>query len=86
MGLGVLGQACAKAIAPIGYKLAGWTRAPKQIDGVACFSGAGGLDAFLAATDILVVLLPLTPDTHGPRHPQAACEAADGRTGFPGRC
>lgn len=65
MGFGVLGQACAKAIAPIGYKLAAWTRSPKKIDGVACHNGAGGLDAFLAATDILVVLLPLTPDTKG---------------------
>lgn len=65
MGLGVLGTACTKALAPLGYKLAGWTRAPKAVDGVHCFHGAGGLDAFLGATDILVVLLPLTPDTRG---------------------
>jgi glyoxylate/hydroxypyruvate reductase A len=32
---------------------------------VDCFSGLGHLDAFLAGTDILVVLLPLTPETHG---------------------
>ncbi len=63
MGLGVLGAACAKALAALGYKLVGWTRSPRQIDGVASFSGTNGLDAFLGSTDILVVLLPLTPDT-----------------------
>ncbi len=65
MGLGVLGQACAKALAPLGYKLNGWTRSKRDLQGVTCFAGANGLDAFLGATDILVVLLPLTPDTRG---------------------
>ena len=65
MGLGVLGQACAKALAPLGYKLTGWTRSKRKVDGVTCFGGTEELDAFLAATDILVVLLPLTPDTRG---------------------
>ena len=65
MGFGVLGQACAKAIAPIGYRLASWSQRPKSVDGVASYSGATGLDAFLSTTDILVVLLPLTPDTQG---------------------
>ncbi len=65
MGLGVLGQACAKALASLGYKLNGWTRAERKVSGVVCFAGSEGLDAFLAATDILVVLLPLTPDTRG---------------------
>lgn len=65
MGLGVLGQASAKALRALGYNVAGWTRGPKQVEGVTCFDGAAGLDAFLAATDILVVLLPLTPDTKG---------------------
>ncbi len=65
MGLGVLGQACAQALLPLGYSLAGWSRTPKGVPDVACFAGAIGLDAFLGATDILVVLLPLTPDTRG---------------------
>jgi glyoxylate/hydroxypyruvate reductase len=65
MGLGVLGQASARALGALGYNLAGWTRDPRQVAGVACYAGAAGLDAFLAATDILVVLLPLTPDTTG---------------------
>lgn len=65
MGLGVLGQACAKALEPLGYKLNGWTRTERKVEGVACFAGEKGLDGFLAATDILVALLPLTPDTRG---------------------
>lgn len=65
MGFGVLGQACGRALQPIGYRIAAWTRQKKEMSGVACYSGAAGLDAFLAATDILVVLLPLTPDTRG---------------------
>ena len=63
MGLGVLGQACAKALGSLGYTLNGWTRTDHKVTGVTCFAGATGLDAFLGSTDILVVLLPLTPDT-----------------------
>jgi glyoxylate/hydroxypyruvate reductase len=65
MGLGVLGQACAKALAPLGYKLNGWTRTQRDGAGIQCFVGRENLSAFLAATDIVVVLLPLTPDTRG---------------------
>ncbi len=63
MGVGVLGQAAAKALTALGYKVRGWSRSPKTVEGVHCFAGRDGLDAFLAGTDILVVLLPLTPDT-----------------------
>jgi glyoxylate/hydroxypyruvate reductase A len=65
MGLGVLGAAAAKALRPFGYRLRGWSRTPKALEGVTCFAGAASLDAFLAETDILAVLLPLTPDTRG---------------------
>jgi glyoxylate/hydroxypyruvate reductase A len=65
MGLGVLGAAAARGLAAFGYRVRGWSRAPKALDGVACYAGAGGLDAFLADTDILAVLLPLTADTRG---------------------
>lgn len=65
MGLGVLGTACARALSEIGFQVAGWSRTEKTIDGVACHAGGDGLRAFLARTDILVCLLPLTPDTKG---------------------
>jgi glyoxylate/hydroxypyruvate reductase A len=65
MGLGVLGSAAANALKVFGYQVRGWSRAPKSLPGVACYTGVGELDAFLADTDILAVLLPLTPDTRG---------------------
>ena len=63
MGLGTLGAASAQALRALGFRVVGWSRSAKQIDGIACFHGADGLDAFLRQSNILVCLLPLTPDT-----------------------
>ncbi|MET3926885.1 glyoxylate/hydroxypyruvate reductase A [Devosia sp. 2618] len=65
MGMGVLGQDAAKRLVPLGFDLRSWSRTPKAIDGVEGFAGAESFDAFLAGTDILVNLLPLTPETTG---------------------
>jgi glyoxylate/hydroxypyruvate reductase A len=65
MGLGELGSAAARALLALGYRVNGWSRRPKDLPGVTTFAGTDRLPAFLAATDILVVLLPLTPDTRG---------------------
>ena len=65
MGLGVLGQRVAKAVAQFEFPVNGWSRSPRQVEGVQCFSGADGFDDFLAASRVLVCLLPLTPDTRG---------------------
>lgn len=65
MGLGVLGLDAAAKLAVMGFDVAGWSRSPKDVPGLKAFSGAEGLDAFLARTDILVSLLPLTDDTRG---------------------
>jgi glyoxylate/hydroxypyruvate reductase A len=65
MGLGVLGRDAAAVLSRLGFQVAGWTRRPTTMDGVETFHGGSGLDAFLARTDILVVLLPLTADTRG---------------------
>jgi glyoxylate/hydroxypyruvate reductase A len=63
MGLGTLGLNAAGALRHIGFRVSGWSNTAKQIDGIECFYGKGQLDAFLQQTDILVCLLPLTPDT-----------------------
>lgn len=65
MGLGVMGEATAKALKALGFQLRGWSRTQKAIEGVECFGGQEGLVAFLSGTDILVCTLPLTPDTRG---------------------
>jgi glyoxylate/hydroxypyruvate reductase len=63
MGLGTLGANAAGALKHLGFRVAGWSRSVRQIDGIDCFCGREQLDAFLRRTDILVCLLPLTPDT-----------------------
>jgi glyoxylate/hydroxypyruvate reductase A len=63
MGLGTLGSDAAGALARLGFKVSGWSRSPRQIVGIDCFHGEKQLDTFLERTDILVCLLPLTPDT-----------------------
>jgi len=84
MGLGVLGADAARKLAAIGFDVAGWSRTPHSLQGVACFSGADGLDAMLARTDILVALLPLTPDTRGILDTRLFAKLArDGRLGGP---
>jgi len=65
MGLGELGGEVARTVADLGFSVRGWARSPKKLDGVACFSGAGGLKEFAGKTDILICLLPLTPETRG---------------------
>ena len=63
MGLGVLGERVAKALAQFEFPVNGWSRSPKAIDGVRAFSGQDGFNDFLAASRVLVNLLPLTPGT-----------------------
>src|SRR5690606_18597451 len=65
MGMGVLGQDAADRLRPLGFDLRSWSRTPKTIDGVEGFAGQEQFDAFLSGTDILVNLLPLTPETAG---------------------
>ena len=65
LGLGHLGQSAAAALGGLGFPVAGWSRSAKVLPGIACHYGAEGLAAMLANTDILVCLLPLTPDTQG---------------------
>jgi glyoxylate/hydroxypyruvate reductase len=63
LGLGVLGERVARAVAQFEFPVRGWSRTPRQIEGLQCFAGAGQFTEFLAGTRVLVCLLPLTPDT-----------------------
>lgn len=65
MGLGELGGLVAQQLAAMGYAVGGWSRTPRSLDGVQTFSGDQGLQPFLARTDVLVCLLPLTDATRG---------------------
>lgn len=65
LGLGAMAQRAAAMLRGIGFRIAGWSRTPKSIEGIACHSGPEGLDAVLAESDILVSLLPETAQTRG---------------------
>lgn len=65
LGLGVLGLDAAEKLKSLGYQIAGWSRSEKDIPGIETFAGDDGLNDFLARTDILVCLLPHTPETEG---------------------
>ncbi|WP_339114412.1 glyoxylate/hydroxypyruvate reductase A [Thioclava sp. GXIMD2076] len=63
LGLGALGRACAKMLAQVGFNVIGWSRSPKEIEGITCLSGDAGLKEALIEAEILVTLLPQTPQT-----------------------
>src|SRR5882672_4581104 len=63
MGIGLLGGAAARMLSSMGFPVAGWGRSPRAIDGVETFHGPAGLTPFLARSEILVTLLPLTHET-----------------------
>lgn len=65
LGLGVLGTHVARSMQGFGYQAVGWNRSERQIEGVDCYIGDGALGSFLARTNVLVCLLPLTESTRG---------------------
>lgn len=65
LGLGELGGAAARALLALGFPVMGWARRPKAMPGVETFHGPDGLGAMAARADMLVCLLPLTPETRG---------------------
>jgi len=65
MGLGAIGGEAATVLARLGFRVAGWSQEAKSIAGIETFHGKASLDAFLARTEILVCLLPRTPQTEG---------------------
>lgn len=63
LGLGALGQACARALVALGFPVTGWSRTPKDVPGVTCHAGESGLHAALTGAQIVILLLPDTPAT-----------------------
>ena len=63
LGQGVLGARVAQALRGFEFEVHGWSRSPKVVDGVLSHSGAAALPGFLAGCQVLVNLLPLTPET-----------------------
>ena len=86
LGLGNMGADSASHLAHIGFEVHGWSRRPKNVAGVICHSGAEGLERLLKRAEILVCLLPLTPQTTGilnkqlfAKLPEGACLINAGR-------
>jgi glyoxylate/hydroxypyruvate reductase len=84
MGFGVLGQDSARKLKMMGFDVAGWSRTPKSVEGFEVYAGEEGLTPFLNRTDILIALMPLTPDTQGILNRSLFEKLArDGRLGGP---
>ncbi len=85
MGLGILGQDAVAKLRVMGFNVIGWSRSKKEVEGIETFDGSE-LDGFLSKTDIVVGLLPLTPDTTGLLQQGLLRQAPPGRcarqTGF----
>jgi glyoxylate/hydroxypyruvate reductase A len=65
LGLGPLGQRAAALLATVGFKVLGWSRSHKAVPGTTVFAGPKGLLEIATLSEILVCLLPLTPETSG---------------------
>ena len=78
MGLGNLGRDAASALNHLGFRVTGWSANPRDVDDVECYHGSEGLEPFLKRTNILVCLLPLTPQTRHilNRHTLATLDAS----------
>lgn len=63
LGLGELGAACGQALARLNFPVTGWSRSPRQFPGLRCLSGPDRLAEALTGAEIVVTLLPRTPQT-----------------------
>lgn len=76
LGLGALGTACAQALSSLGFPVTGWARSPKTLKGITCLSGPIG--EALDGAEIVITLLPLTPDTTHTLNAQSLSRTAKG--------
>jgi glyoxylate/hydroxypyruvate reductase A len=62
LGMGALGTAASRPLLDLGFKVVGWSRRAKTVEGVACYTD---LHEVLLRSDVVVCLLPLTAQTQG---------------------
>ncbi|CNH95729.1 glyoxylate/hydroxypyruvate reductase GhrA [Yersinia pekkanenii] len=65
LGAGVLGNSVARKLAEFGFTVRCWSRTAKLIDGVTSFAGKENLPVCIQGTQLLINLLPNTPETAG---------------------
>lgn len=65
LGLGTLGGGLASVLLKNDFKVSGWSNSEKNMEGVTTYHGDSQLPDFLKNVNILVCLLPLTPETEG---------------------
>lgn len=65
LGLGAIGAHVAETLSHAGFPVSGWSRSPKQIEGVNCLYGDEGLENILGHAKTLITLLPDTAETRG---------------------
>jgi glyoxylate/hydroxypyruvate reductase A len=63
LGMGALGLACARALIALNFPVTGWSRSEKHIDGIRMLHGDDGLESALRGADVVITLLPKTPET-----------------------
>lgn len=80
LGFGALGQACAQALTALGFPVRGWSRRRKDLSGVTTYGGAEGLDQALTGAQIVVLLLPATPETENVLNARTMALMAPGAT------
>ncbi|MBP0493218.1 2-hydroxyacid dehydrogenase [Pararoseomonas indoligenes] len=65
MGMGTLGAQVVPMLGGLGYSVVGWSRSRKNVAGAESFAGPEEFDAFIRRSNVLVCLLPSTPETTG---------------------
>ncbi|MFW8635540.1 2-hydroxyacid dehydrogenase [Cribrihabitans pelagius] len=65
LGLGHIGGLCARLMRGMGFRVEGWSRSPKEIEGVTCHHGARALPEMLGRCDYVCAILPSTAETRG---------------------
>ena len=78
LGLGQTGRATCERLRGFDFDVVGWSRSPKEIEGVTCLNGDDAFPELLARADILVNLLPLTPATTDLINAQTLLQLPDG--------